>query len=160
MRHRFFAGLAAGLAVCGAAGAGRAQTVEWTRQLGTSSEDRSRGVSVDGLGNVYISGSTEGSLNGPNAGSDDAFVSKYDAAGTLEWTRQLGTSSEDYSTGVSADGLGNVYISGETYGSLDGTSAGSYDAFVSKIVPEPTGVALALAAAVGVLALRRKTIRG
>ena len=43
----------------------------------------SHGVSADGLGNVYISGYTDGSLGGPNAGGDDAFVSKYDAAGTL-----------------------------------------------------------------------------
>ena len=92
----------------------------------------SHGVSADGLGNVYISGYTDGSLGGPNAGGDDAFVSKYDAAGTLQWTRQLGTSSSDHSYGVSADGLGNVYISGHTGGSLGGPNAGSYDAFVSK----------------------------
>ena len=40
-------------------------------------------MSADGLGNVYISGYTDGSLGGPNAGGYDAFVSKYDAAGTL-----------------------------------------------------------------------------
>ena len=65
---------------------------QWTRQLGTSATDVSYGVSADGLGNVYISGYTDGSLGGPNAGGTDAFVSKYDAAGTLQWTRQLGTS--------------------------------------------------------------------
>ena len=92
----------------------------------------SYGVSADGLGNVYISGYTYGSLGGPNAGSDDAFVSKYDAAGTLQWTRQLGTSAIDRSYGVSADGLGNVYISGYTSGSLGGPNAGGNDAFVSK----------------------------
>jgi hypothetical protein len=68
----------------------RGQTLEWTRQLGTSSDDASRGVSADGLGNVYISGITEGSLDGTNAGGWDAFISRYDASGTLEWTRQLG----------------------------------------------------------------------
>jgi len=107
----------------------------WTQQLGTSSEDRSQGVSADGLGNVYISGSTfGGSLGGPNAGWADAFVSKYDAAGNLLWTQQLGTSSGDYSWGVSADGLGNVYISGGTEGSLGGPNAGDLDAFVAKLV--------------------------
>jgi hypothetical protein len=85
-------------------------------------------------------------------------VAKYDAAGTLVWTSQLGTSSTDGSYGVSADGLGSVYISGYTAGNLGGASAGSVDAFVAKLVPvpEPTGAALALGAAVGVLALRRK----
>ena len=107
-------------------------THEWTRQLGTNSDDRSFGVSADGLGNVYISGRTQGSLGGPNAGSNDVFVSKYDASGNLIWIEQLGTSSSDQSFGVSADDLGNVYISGFTEGSLGGPNAGLWDAFVSK----------------------------
>jgi hypothetical protein len=110
----------------------RGENVEWVRQLGTTSKEFSLGVSADGLGNVYISGPTDGSLGGPNAGLTDAFVSKYDAAGSLLWTRQLGTTNYDGSRGVSADGLGNVYISGTTYGSLDGPHVGNGDAFVSK----------------------------
>jgi len=62
-------------------------------------------------------------------------MAKYDAAGTLLWTRQLGTASEDYSHGVLADRLGNVYISGETGGSLGGPKPGSADAFVTKCAP-------------------------
>jgi formylglycine-generating enzyme required for sulfatase activity len=104
----------------------------WSRQLGTSGSDASEGVSADGLGNLYIGGWTRGSLGGPNAGIFDAFISKYDEAGALQWTRQLGTSSEDVGYGVSADGLGNVYLSGYTRGSLDGPNAGSNDAFVAK----------------------------
>ncbi len=107
-------------------------TLLWTKQLGTSSFDYSYGVSADGLGNVYISGETDGDLEGSNAGSTDAFVSKYNASGTLLWTKQLGTGSAERSWDVSADGLGNVYISGFTQGNLDGTSAGGFDAFVSK----------------------------
>ena len=98
-------------------------TQEWTQKLGgTSSIDGSGAVSADGLGNVYISGTTEGSLWGPSAGGHDAFINKYDVSGTLQWSRQLGTSSVDLGRSVSADGLGNVYISGETRGSLGGRS--------------------------------------
>jgi hypothetical protein len=107
----------------------------WAEQLGTSSDDRSYGVSADSLGNVYISGFTDGSLGGANAGDFDAFVSKYDDAGNLVWTEQLGTSSDDVSYGVSADSLGNVYIAGSTKGSLGGVNSGreeTPDAFVSK----------------------------
>ena len=109
-----------------------AVTHEWTEQLGSNRRDESNGVSADGLGNVYISGGTWGNLGGANAGSTDAFVSKYDAAGTLLWTEQLGSNSWDQSLGVSADGLGNVYVSGYTEGDLGGTNAGFSDAFVSK----------------------------
>lgn len=106
--------------------------LQWTRQLGTSSDDSGYGVSADRLGNVYISGYTKGSLGGTNTGGSDVFTSKYNAAGNLQWTRQLGTSSDDFSNFVSADGLGNVYISGFTDGSLGGTSGGGRDAFISK----------------------------
>jgi hypothetical protein len=108
------------------------QALEWIRQFGTSSNDISWDVSADGLGSVYISGLTAGSLEGTNAGDDDAFISKYDASGTLQWTQQFGTGADDRSRGVSADGLGNIYVSGWTLGNLEGSNAGDWDAFVSK----------------------------
>ena len=107
-------------------------SLEWTRQLGTSARDINEAVSADGLGNIYLSGWTSGSLGGANAGGVDSFVAKYDSAGTLLWTRQLGTNLEDYSFDVSADGLGNVYLTGTTDGSLGGASHGFRDAFVAK----------------------------
>jgi hypothetical protein len=118
----------------------------------------SYGVSADGLGNVYISGVTHGALGGPNAGNADAFVSKYDAAGALLWTRQFGTSDDDVSICVSADGLGNVYASGSTTGALGGPYAGGYDAFVTKIaVPEPVAATLLVIVSLPMAAMRRRT---
>jgi hypothetical protein len=76
------------------------QMNEWTRQFGTSNNDISFGVSADGLGNVYISGETDGNLEGTRAGSFDAFITKYNANGTLQWTQQFGTSEWDIATGV------------------------------------------------------------
>lgn len=105
---------------------------QWSRQLGTSASDISVSVAADGLGNVYISGRTFGSLGGAHAGGWDAFLSKYDAAGDFHWTRQLGTSELDISEAVSTDGLGNVFIAGYTFGNLDGANAGNTDAFVSN----------------------------
>jgi hypothetical protein len=140
-----------------------AGTLQWSRQLGTIVNDESRGVSADGLGNVYISGRTFGSLGGPNAGSSDAFVSKYDAAGNFQWTQQLGTSAIDFSYGVSADGLGNIYFSGYTQGSLGGPNAGGEDAFVVKIVdsvvPEPNTLLLLCFGSLAVLWRRRPAAR-
>ena len=104
----------------------------WSRELGTSSSDTSSGVAIDGLGSVYIVGTTQGDLGGPNAGPDDVFVGKYDASGDHIWTRQLGKNGLDQGYGVSADKLGNVYIAGATSGNLAGTTGGDFDAFVSK----------------------------
>jgi hypothetical protein len=110
-----------------------AGNLQWSRQLGTSGRDHSVSVAADGLGNVFHAGSTEGSLAALNAGNSDAFVANYSADGDLLWTRQLGTSGNDSLTGLSADGLGNIYLSGRTSGSLDGTHHGGIlDAFVAK----------------------------
>jgi len=129
--HTVAASLIAALVTCACSDL-HGQTIEWRRQLGTSGGDIGRAISVDGIGNVYISGDTDGNLGAPNLGSSDVFVSKYDTAGSLLWTRQLGSSSYDVSTGVSADSLGNVYIVGNTDGNLGGVNQPGTDLFVSK----------------------------
>jgi hypothetical protein len=120
-------------------------TLQWMQQFGTSEEDASLGVSADGFGNVYVSGYTFGSLAAPHAGDHDAFISKFDSEGTLQWTTQFRSVEYDLSNGVSADGLGRVYLTGFTTGSLGGPHAGGYDAFIA-VVPEPAGWLLALIA--------------
>jgi len=48
-------------------------------------------------------------------------------------TKQLGTSSKDYGTGVTTDSSGNIYVTGSTEGGLDGNiNSGSYDIFLVK----------------------------
>jgi len=104
----------------------------WFQQIGTSSSDQSNSVAVDASGNIYISGSTQGNLGGTNAGGADAFLAKYDGLGTLLWSRQIGTVSDDRSYSVGVDASGNAYISGYTQGNLGGTNAGDWDAFLAK----------------------------
>ena len=78
--------------------------------------------------------SKQGGLDGnTNAGSADLFVVKYNSSGTKQWTKQLGSSSRDYDYGVATDSSGNVYVTGNTAGGLDGnTNAGNADIFVVK----------------------------
>ncbi len=105
----------------------------WTKRLGTSSNEFSHSVSTDYAGNTYITGSTKGNLEGNvNNGRYDAFLAKYDKNGNIAWTKQLGTPSDDFSTAVSTDDAGNSYITGYTFGSLDGTNNGIADAFLAK----------------------------
>ena len=105
----------------------------WSKQIGTSGFDSSRSVSVDREGNAYLSGTTYGSLAGPNAGSTDVFLTKFDSFGNLLWSGQIGTSSSDSSKSVAVDGSGNAYISGTTQGNLGGTNSGFGDAFLAKL---------------------------
>lgn len=107
---------------------------QWTRLLGSAGSDSAWSVAVDGSGNVYISGFTDGNLGGEtNSGGTDAFLAKYNSSGTLQWARLLGNATLTYSYAVAVAASGNVYISGMTRGSLDGqTNAGIQDIFVAK----------------------------
>jgi len=108
-------------------------TKQWTEQLGTPSSDAANAVATDSSGNVYVAGVTYGVLGDKNRGNSDLFVVKYNSSGTKQWTKQLGTSSTDLANGVATDPSGNVYVTGGTYGGLDGnTNAGNSDLFVVK----------------------------
>jgi hypothetical protein len=108
-----------------------AESIEWVRQLGTTKDDHANGISSDVIGNVYLTGDTGGNLAAPNVDGVNGFLSKYDAAGSVQWTRQFGT---NYSFGmaVSADQPGSIYVSGFTGDSLVGSSAGGEDAYLIK----------------------------
>ena len=109
-------------------------TKQWTRLLGTASDDAAGGIAVDASGNVYVTGYTNGSLAGQtNAGGADVFVAKYDGSGARIWVALLGTSADDAGNGIAADSSGNVYVTGYTQGNLGGqTNAGGADVFIAK----------------------------
>ena len=71
-------------------------TKQWTRLLGTASSDVGWSVAVDGSGNVYVAGTTEGDLDGQtnSGGTYDTFLTKYNSSGTKQWTRLLGNGTE------------------------------------------------------------------
>ena len=104
----------------------------WKRHMGTSLRDEASAVVADADGNVYLAGQTSGALAGPNRGSYDTFIVKFDGGGRILWKRQLGTKAFDTVTGIATDTSGNVYVVGRTDGALGGASAGGTDAFVIK----------------------------
>ena len=109
-------------------------TKQWTKQLGTLSGDYGYGVTVDSSENIYVTGYTDGGLDGnTSSGGSDLFLLKYNSSGTKQWTKQLGTSSTDIGTGVTVDSSDNIYVMGETSGGLDGnTNSGGQDIFLVK----------------------------
>ncbi|MFO0913441.1 MAG: SBBP repeat-containing protein [Pirellulales bacterium] len=109
-----------------------AGNLEWTRQFGSSDTDNGSHTSVDALGNLYISGTTFSSFGGTNAGRTDAFLTKYSAAGDVNWIRQFGTDTYDVGGGVITDNYGHVLVTGYTSGSLDGENIGHTDVYVRR----------------------------
>ncbi|XXF78812.1 SBBP repeat-containing protein [Myxococcaceae bacterium GXIMD 01537] len=111
-------------------------TWAWTRQMGVSGADtEAYGLGVDPAGNAFLAGATKGSLDGnTRIGISDAFVTKYDSAGTKQWTRTVGVASaRTHGRRASADASGNVYVAGWTDGALDGNvKVGPQDFFITK----------------------------
>jgi hypothetical protein len=126
------------LAACGG-GDSSAPASSWvgTKQLGAANQlTFGNAVATDSSGNVYVTGSTTGGLDGNTlTGTYDFFVTKYNSSGVKLFTKQMGiTSSVTVGTAVATDANGNVYIAGYTTGGLDGnTKMGStHDLFVTK----------------------------
>ena len=109
----------------------------WIQQLGSSESDHNHGMTVDDRGNAYITGVTSGDLGGPDTGAVNAFVAKYDTSGNLLWTKQFGTAESEFGRSIAVDGMGNVYVAGETNGSFGAPNPGHSDAFLVKLSPVP-----------------------
>lgn len=106
----------------------------WTKQWGTAFADEGNDVAVDKDGNIYVTGSTFGNLDGNvNVGNWDVFLTKYDSSGNKRWTKQWGSALTDEGSGVAVDKDGNIYVVGTTFGSIDGNiSSGGSDIFLTK----------------------------
>jgi uncharacterized protein (TIGR03437 family) len=113
-----------------------AQTIEWTRQFGTTGTDNGFAVATAPNALYVAGGAVNGAFPGSTAaGRNDAFVARLALDGTVVWARQFGTSEGDEAVGVAADASG-VYVVGYTGGGLQGANAGGSDAFIRKYDPD------------------------
>lgn len=102
-------------------------------QFGTTGVDVSSGVDIDPSGNVYLTGFTNGPLQGANQGLFDVWVGKYNSSGNQLFGKQFGTSTSDQALAITTDNAGNFYLSGNTAGNLFGTKQTPGDeAWVAK----------------------------
>ncbi len=123
-------------------------SLAWSTYLGGSDRDLGRGIAVDNLGNVYVTGETDSTdFDIKNAIVDhnrfrDVFVFKLeqqDNVPTLAWSTYLGGNNWDYSSDIAVDNFGNIYLTGftdsahfNTLNAIEGDS-GITDIFVTKI---------------------------
>ena len=107
----------------------------WINQFGTSQEDNANAVVTDSTGNVFVVGSTYGSMNDySNVGLKDAFIVKYDSSGTKLLTKTFATSQSDIASGITIDSYrGIIWVSGNTGGEFfRNTSTGGKDIFIVR----------------------------
>ena len=89
---------------------------------------------MDSSNNIYVTGTTGGGLDGNTGlGGADIFLVKYNSSGTKQWTKQFGSSSNEFARDVTIDSTDNIYVTGFTGGGLDGnTNSGSEDLYLVK----------------------------
>ena len=90
---------------------------------------------VDSSGNVYVLGNATGDFgNQVNQGQQDAYLTKYDSAGNVLWTRMLGSAGTANGTGLALNPAGGVVVTGSTTADLSTTAVadGNTDTFVAK----------------------------
>jgi hypothetical protein len=109
-----------------------AASVGWVDEFGTPEYEVAWGVAVQGT-DVYVDGWTSGELPGQtSAGLSDGYVRRIDATGNEVWTRQFGTSENDFIVALAVDATG-VYATGSTDGTFPGqTQVGGSDAILVK----------------------------
>jgi len=103
-----------------------AQSVDtaWVRRYNGNgpgnSWDGALAIAVDGSGNVYVTGYSCQSSSWPY--NEDYATLKYDPAGNQLWVKTYNGpgDSTDYALAIAVDGSGNVYVTGQSWGSGTG----------------------------------------
>ncbi|OQB38150.1 MAG: PKD domain protein [Euryarchaeota archaeon ADurb.Bin165] len=140
-------------------------SIRFSTYLGGDHADFGRGIAVDSLKNIYVTGDTYSDnfpIMRPFAygdrlhGSNDAFVIKLDpSGGNIRWSDYLGGNFADRANDIALDSLNAVYLTGQTVGNspfkkleqVFPTTPGAYqekpnpdatmgDAFAVKISPD------------------------
>ncbi len=98
--------------------------LEWGTYYGGELEDEGRAVSVDSLGNLFVTGKTysttfiaseEGHQSTMSNELSDAFVLKMNQHGLRHWATYYGGSGEDVGLDIDVSAHNQIYVVGETY---------------------------------------------
>jgi hypothetical protein len=119
----------------------------WATYFGDSLYDEGDQVETDAQGNVYFCGFTSsvsgiavsGFQNTFAGGTYDAFLVKFNAAGSLQWSTYYGGTGNDNAYGVAISAAGEVYLAGQTNSpggvassGFQNSIGGGFDAYLVK----------------------------
>lgn len=133
----------------------------WANSAGGNGDDLILDVGLDASGNAYLGGFSGSDLwaYGPNLifgslGDRNILLAKYNAAGTVIWSRSAGGAAEERIQRLAVDAAGNCYCTGffssSTLGfggSVLAVNSGGQDMYIVKY--DPGGTALWVKSATG-----------
>ena len=99
----------------------------WAKGFQGAGSQNSRSIACGGAGDIYIHGSFSGTtdfdpsatdLSLTSAGGSDAFLCKYDTAGTLIWAERIGGIGNETAEVVLTDRQGHLFITGSYQNSI------------------------------------------
>ncbi|MDD2890300.1 MAG: T9SS type A sorting domain-containing protein [bacterium] len=111
-----------------------AQTGFWAKQLGGTGEEFAGSMAVDNIGNIYVTGYFDGTIDlNPGIGIDshtsngerDAFLCKLDANGNFIWGKTWGGHKGDTGNGIAVDSFGNIVVIGRFQDTVNFNPAGA-----------------------------------
>lgn len=100
----------------------------WTKSQTGLTGLQIQDVTADSSGNVYLSGKYDAGGSNTNA-----FTRKLNSSGTMLWTKTFGSSAFDDARGIATTTGSEIYITGETRGSLGPTNKGGSDGYVRRL---------------------------
>jgi hypothetical protein len=102
----------------------------------TGGNSTAQATAVDSGGNIYVIGSATGDIgkNQINQASSDAYLTKYDSAGNVVWSKLLGSADTAGGFALATDPSGGIVVSGVTTANLTPTAIadGNSDSFVAR----------------------------
>jgi Tfp pilus assembly protein PilZ len=120
-----------------------AGVVQWVARVGSTAVDFAYGIATDTSGNVYLIGTSTGSIAAFNAngtqfsftttnnGSNDIFLVKYNTSGTVQWLAKVSSSGADESYSITTDSNGAVYLVGTSQG-INAYTAGNNNTIAAQ----------------------------
>lgn len=132
--------------------------IDYSRFLGGTGDEEGHGLGIDAAGNAFITGyTTDASFLtganrlGPGGGSFDAFVVKLSPDGSsILFSTILGGSDEEMGHDLAVDGVGYIYIVGDTLSgdfpvsadAFDTTHGGNSqkDTYITKLSPDGANI--------------------
>jgi hypothetical protein len=122
----------------------------WSKRFGSTGKDAGIGIAVDEMGNVYLAGMFEGTVDfgaGPRsaAGGSDGYLVSLTPDGSFRWAKTFGGLFGDAGRTVAVDPSGRLIVTGDFGGTMNlaqcpGSdpmiSPGKLDIFVLSFTPD------------------------